>query len=511
MPQKVFHPEHGSGEVVTYRRGGRVAIVDFDDKPMPTHVPVREFTVREVDEEGEQKERRSSVEELLDTGPRFEGKRDETESARVLEAMRLGVVPSAGIDVYTVGRDVEVGQVQADLGRAKRGGGALRAFLGDYGTGKTHLLQLAAQRALEENFLAARVVLDPRETPPSHPKRVYRQLVRSLRYPNRPHDEEAGLRPLFEAAVDDEDLREMFDVRRGKGNRDERLAEGMHLYLSPALSYFRELAADDAEERIHGIEDDAIEAYLEDSLNLLFDWVEGHPTISNSEINERLSHVDGAYPWLYSLMDFRPWARIYGYLLSGISTLARQAGYAGLAIFVDEAERFSLLSSENRKFARYVFKAISYAAVGSETVPFDRSQLTELGGWGVQQQLPPRYGEEPGMYAVFAMTPHERGLDSLYDAVPAGKVSELRHFDNRDYAELAGKVCDFYASAYPDWEITERTVTRCTSLVEDCHDRGDILNPRDAMKFLVEFLDVARQRPDSVGDVLRHLERLATF
>ncbi len=507
MPEKVFHPEHGPGEIVTYRRGGRVAIVDFESRPMPTHVPVREVDLRESDD-GDELAGVDRAEDLLEAGPTFEGGREETESARVLEAMRLGVVPSSSLDVYTVGRDVEVGQVQADLGKASSEGGAVRAFLGDYGTGKTHLLQLAEQRALADEFVTARVVLDPRETPPSHPKRVYRDLVNSLQYPDRPHDDRGGLAPLFVRAVDDPDTREQFDVRRGKGDRDARLADGMHLYLSPAMAYFRELVAEDARDRLTGIDDDERAAYLDDALGLLMDWIEGHPTISNTDLNERLAHVKGAYPWLYSLMDYRPWARIYGYLLSGISTLARAVGYAGLAVFVDEAERFSLLSAENREFARYVFKAVSFAAVGDERTPFDRGQLDDLGGWGVQKELPPRYGDSPGMYAVFAMTPHDEGLDSLYEAVPAGKVSELRPFDDRDYAELATKACDFYASAYPDWTMTERTVTRCTTLLEDCRAKGHVGNPRDAMKFLVEFLDVARHHPDQLGEVVRDLEYL---
>ena len=507
--QQIFHPEHGHGQVVTYRRGGRVAIVEFDSRPMPTHVPVREFIVQEG-EEGPDGEPEASASTLLGGDRRFQGSRDEVESSRVLEAMRLGVVPSSSIDVYTVGREVEAGQIQADLGRARQEGGSVRAFLGDYGTGKTHLLQFAAQRALEENFLVSRVVLDPRETPPSHPKRVYRQLVQSLRYPDIRRRGEPGLKPLFQRAVADEEVCERFDVRRGKGDRDERLAEGMHLYLSPALSYFRELDADDAAERVGDI-DGPVDGYLEEAEQLLFDWIEGHPTISNTDLNDKLSNIQGAYPWLYSLMDFRPWARIYGYLLSGLSTLAKACGYSGLAVFVDEAERFSLLSSENRDFARYVFKALSYAAVGNQGVPFPRSQLADLGGWGVQKELPPRYGDDPGLYAVYAMTPHEEGIDTLYDCVPAGKISDLRPFDDRDFAELASKVCDFYASAHPDWEMSEKTVTRVTSLVEDVRNKGHVRSPREAMKFIVELLDVARHYPDRIGEVVRGIEHLTVY
>ncbi|MFB6263712.1 MAG: BREX system ATP-binding domain-containing protein [Bradymonadaceae bacterium] len=504
----VHHPEYGEGEVVTYRRNGRVAIVDFDSRPMPTHVSTRELIEVDGDEPGEADRSPSLLER---GGPAREGTRDRARSSRVLEAMRLGVVPDSNLDLYTVGRDVELSQIEADLSRVQSSGGAVRAFLGDYGTGKTHLLRTVRERALDEGYLVADVTLDPRETPPSHPKRVYRAIVESLTYPDQPDADGRGLRPLFDRAAGDEAVRDQFDVRPSKGDRDERLEAGMHLYLTPALLYYEQLTADDpADELTDEIEADDVDRYVNNARSLLLEWIEGYPTISNREINDQLSAVAGAHPWLYSLMDYRPWSRIYGYLISGIATLARTTGYPGLILLVDEAERYSVLSKENREFARYLFKALSLATVGTEDVPFDRSELTSLGGIGVLKELPPRYADEPGLYTVLAMTPHDRGVDALHEAVPPGKVCDLAPFDGRDYAELASKVCDFYASAHPDWELPEAFVTRATSLLEDARDRGFVDSPRAAMKFLVEVLDIARLTPDDLDRVVRGVERRTT-
>jgi hypothetical protein len=511
MPNStVYHPDHGRGEIVTYRRGGRVAIVDFASRPMPTHVQVREL---DVDEDGSAADaRRQAVEDLLAGDTRFEGSREAGESSRVLEAMRLGVVPDEGVDVYTVGRDVEISQVEADLERATSDGGAVRAFLGDYGTGKTHLLQLARKRALDQGFLTARVVLDPRETPPSHPKRVFRELTKTIAYPDQRNAIDPGLAPLMEQALENPAVLDAFDVG-ASGSQEERLERGMHLYLTPALAYLRALDADAPESVVDGLPDELgpPSDYVRQSRGLIFEWLEGHQTISNTDLDARLKHINGSFPKLYSLMDFRPWARIYGYLLSGLATLAQSVGYAGLAVFVDEAERYALLSRENRDFATYVFKALSFAAVGGSQVPFTRQQLEDLGGWGILKDLPPRYDAHPGLYTVFAMTPHEEGMDTLRQAIRPGDISELRSFDHRDYAELAAKVCDFYASAHPDWEMTESMVTRSTSLLEECRNRGWISNPRQAMKFLVDFLDIVRHDPDDVETIVRDIEQYSAF
>lgn len=436
-------------------------------------------------------------------------------AARTLEAMRLGVVPSASLDAYTVGRERELGLVQADLRRATERGGAVRAFLGGYGSGKTHLLELIGQHALSQNFLVSHVVLNPEETAPSNPKRVYRQLIHSLQYPDLSDSDgpARGLQPLLERTLQSPQALESFQTNT-KGKVRDLLDSGAHLYLTTALRYLKQLNEHDSLR-------DETRDYI---LRLIFNWLEGHPTISTTEINDDLRGMFGNRGHVFSMKDYRPWSRIYGYLLSGLSAMARQVGYSGWVILVDEAEFYSLLSSENREYARILFKALTWASVGddAELLPFERAELN-LGGSGILQDLPPQYRitentdsasnnsakiAGPGLYTVFAMTPNTEGIEALGEAVPASATTELKALTLVDYQALVERVFAYYRRARPDSIIDERVVGALGKVVAGLLGSGYVENPRQAMKFIVEFLDLATHRPRDMKRVVQDLRSL---
>jgi hypothetical protein len=426
---------------------------------------------------------------------------DRTAALRTLEAMRLGVVPYANLEAYSVGRTTEMQLVESDLEKTRMGQGGVRAFLGDYGLGKTHLLELIAHRALASNFLVMQVVLDAEDHAPSHPRRVYRALVRSLRYPDHPETSGLGLAPLFRQAIDSDDVSETFSLSRGlRGqNVQKQLTEGAHLYLTPALYYLNALEELRQEETVDDQE------LATDGERLLFDWIEGHPTLSNQDIDEILGRLPGPRQRIYSLKDYRPWARIYGYVISGLAALARQCGYGGLVILVDEAELYNLLSRENRDYAQNLFKALACASVGPEKIPFEASEL-DLGGYGILQSLPPRYGDTSALYTVFAMTPNSGGIDTLHQAVPVEAISELRPFTPADFEVLVRRVCSFYSTASLDWQVPDRAIAPLIKVTSGLVATGFVASPRQAMKFLIEFLDLLRHHPTRISDVVRQLQ-----
>ena len=424
-----------------------------------------------------------------------------------LEAMRLGVVPCTDLETYTVGRAKEMALVDEDLQTVDDDGGAVRAFLGEYGTGKTHLLELIRERAASENFVTARVVLNPEETAPSHPKRVYRQLVRSLQYPDQPTRLGRGLVPLFERAATDDGALEQFHVTEPVKTR-EVLDDGAHLYLTPALRYFRAIGLDED----NGRRRKNVDLSDEDrdyGLTLLLNWIEGHPTISNREIDDILRKMIGRQDQIFSMMDYRPWARIYGYILSGLASLIRRVGYRGLVVLIDEAEFYSLLSSQNREYAQILFKALSWASVGGDQVPvpFSREEL-ELGGMGILQDLPPSYGDGGGLYTVFAMTPNAEGMEALEGAVPKGQIAELSRLAMDDYRQLARRVTGHYRRGRPDADIAEKMEDALCKLVSGLLHSGYVENPRQAMKFVVEFLDLTTWRRDDMKQVVADLRQM---
>lgn len=566
---RVVHAEYGLGEVQSWQRGGRIALVLFDGWALPVGMPTTELLAvpgddgedgsplgavpaaskarpkaAKADAEAKPHAPKPSAEDkapepsaetgppkapakraapsgsALAAAPAVVGTYEAHVATRTLEAMRLGVVPHDDVTAYTVGRDAELARVDADLDEVERVGGGVRAFMADYGVGKTHMLELVQGRALSRGYMVAQAVLDPRETQPSHPKRVFRALVRSMRYPDRLHEEGAGLRPLLDKGVATDAAMDRFGVSDALARlpvRDQ-LDRGAHLYLTPALAYWRTLdgiaskGARSKAGQVRGVTARDRDVFLERGRDLLLDWLEAHPTVSNQLIDQHLRRLPGAHPKIYSLLDYRPWSRIYGYLLNGLATLARCAGYRGLVVLLDEAEFYALLSRENQEFAKGLLRSWTGAAVSLDDadLPFSADDLG-VGGAGIQRDLPTRYDEAPGLYLGLAMTPNPAGIDALEAALPSDRMLTLAALSGGDYAELTRRVCDFYASARSDWTLPEPLVGALQKVVGGLYGSGYIHNPRHAMKFLIEFLDIARHHPTRVGEVVRGLQQQTAF
>lgn len=427
-----------------------------------------------------------------------------------LEAMRLGVVPATDLEHSTVGRDIEIDIIRQDLKMASLSGGR-RAFLGEYGLGKTHLLELIQQMALKQNFLVARVILDHADNSPAQPKRIYHAVTRGLVYPDA-SNEIGGLGPLLDKAITRPDILQKYLVTKDKAIINlpirEQLAHGMHLYLTPALAYTHALAHPETLRIPQYLGEP--EVWAKTARHHLLDWIEGHPTRSNQDINDELNVIRGRFPKIYSLLDCRPWAKIYGYILNGIARLARDVGYAGLVIVIDEAEFYSLLSAQNRAYARSLFQAWSHAAGGDDDLPFTSDELI-TGGYGVQRDLPSRYAEDPGLYLVFAMTPNSDGIRVLQEAVAPQYICYLNPLSALDYLKMTEHVVDLYGVAYPDANMPEGIAQPLSEVVTALSQQGTLATPRQTMKFLTEFLDLVRYCPDKIGDVIENLQALPDF
>ena len=383
---------------------------------------------------------------------------------QTLEALRLGVVPQVDPTELTVGREQEFALINADL--AEAAGGSARVFLGDYGTGKTHLLEWIEHQALRQNFLCSRIVLDKDEVPPSHPQRVYRALCTQLRYPDQ---ELTGLRPLLDKVRPPE---RFFQPRSSL----------YHHYLSPALAFWQRLPEDDP---------------LQDEL---CDWIGGHPSVPSQELQARLRQQTGLRGQrLYALKDYRPWAHIYSYLVGGLSYLAQRAGYAGLVLLFDEAEFYALLNSTGREFADLVFGYYCSAALGTERSHFNLDQA-KRGGQAVHRTFPPLYQAQQALYTVFALTEDPAGIGSLRRVVGEDRLHRLHSLTLADYQELCRKVVELYRQTYPDCRAGQVVQKPMGQVVYRGVERGILGNPRQVLKFVMELLDFSRLRPDEIGD-----------
>ena len=96
----------------------------------------------------------------------------------IIEALRLGIVPDDEIEEFIFGRDDEIRKIKSLLD----GPDSSLMIIGDYGTGKTHLLDYTYHMAIREGYAVARTDIDPNETPLHRPKYIYRKLISSFRF-----------------------------------------------------------------------------------------------------------------------------------------------------------------------------------------------------------------------------------------------------------------------------------------------------------------------------------------
>jgi len=504
---RITHPDWGSGRVLGILRGDRIFRIEFDqmagtpweiprdelsfagsEAPAPVSTSQQNGQVPKTSREGAGPEASGDGKHTdripvgtLKTHAEAALARDAMAARQAIEAIRLGVVPTSHLDTYTVGRDIELAVISRDLESATHDGG-FRVVLGDYGTGKTHFLLLAELLALESGFLATRATLDSREVLPNRPRRIFHQLARNIRYPDDPNIEPRGLKPLLEKAAKDIRLVRQWN---SKNHSD------FHPYLGPVLFLMAVLPAMKQQE---------------DLLERLVDWIEGSEVASNLDLERDLRRITATRTRLYALKDFRTVTHLYTLILGGIAELARKVGYKGLIIAVDEAEFYSVLRGHDRTFADILFRTFAAACLPRSMLRFDPEKLPR-GGQAVHSRFPYRYRDKQALYCIFALTYDPQGKTALERGIPEHRFMELQPFSTKDYVTLSERVLSLYGRAQTELALRKDLASLMAKVIEPCHQYGLIENPRQALKFITEVVDITRHRPERLKPMLSDLQQ----
>ncbi len=76
-------------------------------------------------------------------------------SGSLLKALAAGVVPRIGLEHIAIGREKEIKALHQDLENIGVGGASFRIISGRYGSGKSFMLQLIRNQAMEQGFVVA--------------------------------------------------------------------------------------------------------------------------------------------------------------------------------------------------------------------------------------------------------------------------------------------------------------------------------------------------------------------
>lgn len=241
-------------------------------------------------------------------------------STAILNSMSAGVVPHIGLEYIAVGRKLEVQAILKDLEDIADGGGAFRFVVGKYGSGKSFMLQLARNNALERNYLVADVDLSPERRltgTKGQGLKMYRELMSKLSTKARPDGN--ATESLLQKWI--------MDVQRnvvssGISADDARFVDAMEAGIQETVN--------DMQAYVYGY----------DFARVLLRYWEGY-RMENEELKQ------GALRWLRGEYEKKSDARFLGVsqiitddtwyeFIKLLAKLSHMLGYKGLLLLIDE-------------------------------------------------------------------------------------------------------------------------------------------------------------------------------
>lgn len=311
------------------------------------------------------------------------------ESQAIVNALRSGLVPNAGLDHFATGLDALVSAVNEDLDFVAGGKGLSKWIRGEYGTGKTFAARYLCAKARERKFATSEVQISINDTPLHHLETVYRRLIEKL--------ETAADGPnAFQAIVEgwlyqvgDEVMR-----LRGIDEDDPGFADATEQRLEDKLADLskRNPAFAQVLRAYHRATHEGDFATAQG----LLAWIAGQPHTERSVLKAAgtKGKVDGQASLTF---------------LAGLLQLLRQSGYAGLVVVLDEVETVQRMNAQTRE------KSLN--------------ALRQLMDMLANEELPGLYLIITGTRDFFEGYKGLKGLAPLYQRVQANFGGEAR-FDN---------------------------------------------------------------------------------
>jgi P-loop Domain of unknown function (DUF2791) len=259
----------------------------------------------------------------------------------LMNSIAAGVTPRTGIEHLAVGRKEEIGAIVTDLDSVGDGGAAFRIVSGSFGSGKSFLLQLARNYALERNYVVLDADLSPERRltgTQGQGLATYRELTRNLSTKTRPDG--GALAMILEkwiSGVQADVLRE-----RGLSPSDPAFTTAVDAKIVQTIS--------DMEGLVHGFNfAQVVSTYWQGTVEqdeakkaAALRWLRGE-FATKTEARETLGGN------VRVMIDDDGW---YDYVKL-LATFVTAIGYKGLVVLIDEAVNLYKISHTQARLSNY--------------------------------------------------------------------------------------------------------------------------------------------------------------
>lgn len=400
-------------------------------------------------------------------------------STAILKSMGAGVVPNIGLEYIAVGRKAEVEAILSDLTDIAEGGGAFRFIVGKYGSGKSFLLQLARNNALERNYLVANADLSPERRltgTKGQGLKLYRELIANLSTKARP--EGNALESLLQRWIMDVQHRvEASGVSTGYSGFNQAVEGGI-------LE-----TANDMQEYVYGY----------DFACVLLKYWEGYRT-ENDELKQN------ALRWLRGEYERKSDAHALGVsqiisddtwyeVIKLLARLSQKLGYKGLLVLIDESVNLYKITNRVSRENNYEKLLAMF-----NDVMQGRTQYLGIYVGGTPQSVE---DERRGLFSYEALKSRLQTSSLARDGFVdfSGPIIRLETLNNEEIYLLLEHLHDvFCAHNKLDSILTQEQMIAFMQMVANRIGAEKLLTPREVTRDFISLMNLIYQNEGATYD-----------
>ena len=401
-----------------------------------------------------------------------------TERSAIIDSLQSGLTPKIGINHFYVGRSKEIEQLEMNLNNLADGGSFVRFIIGNYGSGKTILLELAKLFAHKRRIVVAsadismdKILCNSNQNHKS--RNLYAALINNLSTSAYPTGN--ALESIIQTWADN--LRQQYPENTFEHRRIFQLLKPLHNHLQ--YSDFCHII-----ETYLNAYDNGDENVKENALR----WLRGEFRLI-TEAKQCLN--------VRSIIDDKNWYS----QLKLFADFVCLAGYKGLLVNIDEMAVLTRLNTRTRN-ANYE----RILEIINEVVPGNVSRIGFLFG-GTKDFLQNR---QKGLYSYDALRGRLEGNVFASDERPdyTGPAIFLQTLSKEEFRVLSENLRNVYA--FNDESKFLLTDTECAAFVDWFFGRlGSEANssPREFIKTFLGLLSQLENYPDTkIEDYLKGVQ-----
>lgn len=412
------------------------------------------------------------------------------ESTALINSLTAGVVPRIGLRHIAVGRQGEINAFLQDLTNIENGGAAFRFVCGHYGSGKSFLLQIIRNNAMERSFAVMDADLSPERRftgTGGQGLATYRELIQHLSTRARP--EGGALESILQKWI--ASLQATAAKEAGLAANDPALVQLVSDQIARVLSELSEMAYGFAFANV-------IDAYWrgmktgDEALKIAaLRWLRGE--YANKTEAKKDLPVD-------SIIDDRSWYEF----LKLFALFVKKAGFQGLLVFVDEGVNLYKINHKQSRDSNYE----KLLTVFNDTMQ-GKAEYIGFFMSGTPQFI---YDERRGLFSYEAL--RSRLADNRFATQGfvdfTSPVMKLNQLSPEEVYLLLERLCELHSTHYGyENQLGEKELTEFLSIVSARLGADKLLTPREVTRDFIGLLNILHQNSDATFEGLIHAEGFA--